>query len=270
MLTNSEIYYLHTIETWEQQLNDYRLTNEAKRYKKYLEMGVKLLPDTTKSSLFMLMDRSLFELQSVLFNSSAQKKATDKILQTARVFHNNIFRLEDMNKLTIDQLNLLAQQHIAHYRMLAFSQGALTGSGKSSLLLTDILAALVINLRSIQVIASIYGRPANTPYEIMTVLKVFYAACLPKELQGNAWNELMEELVYKEEFFYKGKEEIVDESNFELLVKQCVKLLFITMYSKSSPLVSMLIGGGTNYHFTRKVTEFAHNYYQKSHLLIKK
>ncbi|MGP7818445.1 EcsC family protein [Niallia sp. 01092] len=267
-LTKSEKYYLHTIEKWEQQLYDYEPTYGEMVYKRFMDRGISLLPDTTKESLFIILDSSLFYVHSILFNSTFQKNVSEKIMQTARLFNEEIFSLEDMNKLTLDQLNFIVKEQIARYRMLAFGQGCTTGIGKSSLLLTDILAILVINLRAIQVIASIYGRPAISPYEIMAVLKVFHAACLPKELQGEAWIELMEDL-YKQDYFYKGKEEIVDESTFLLLVKQSVKLLCIYFFSKKSSTIGMIVGSGANYQFTRKITEFTHKYYQKSYLLLK-
>ena len=268
-LTKSDNYYLEKINNWEKSLEMH--SNASKKiYKKYMEFGLSLLPETIKEQIQALLDSSLFHFHSILFNSAFQKNAADKLIHSARAFNEEIVQLEDMTTLTSDQLHYIARQQIAHYRLLSFGQGAASGSGKNSFLLSDFLAMLAINLRSIQVIASIYGRPANSPYEIMTVLKVFYAACLPKMLQQEAWNQLMEELEQNQEmFFYKGTEEIIDEHVFSLLVKQIAKIMIILHFSKSSPSFSRLFGGGANYQFTKKITNFAHHYYQKSYLILK-
>ncbi|WP_445489474.1 EcsC family protein [Niallia sp. 03133] len=268
-LTKSEKFYLLEIEKWEQQLYDYEPSYAEIVYKKWMDIGIEHIPESTKESIMMLLDSSLFHIHSILFNSTFQKNTSEKILQTARLYKDEIFILEEMCKLKIDQLNFIAKEQIGRYQMLAFSQGCTTGIGSSSLLITDLLGILLINLRSIQVIASIYGRPAHSPYEIMTVLKVFHSACLPRESQGEAWNELMEDLVYKKDYFYKGKEEIVDERSFLLLVKQSMKLLFIYFFSKKFSTMGIMVGGVANYQFTKKITEFTHKYYQKSYLLLK-
>ncbi|GKU81566.1 EcsC family protein [Niallia sp. NCCP-28] len=270
ILTKSDYYYLEKIKTWEKELANHQPVN-VKIYQKYMELGLSFLPETTKEQIYMLLDSSLFHFHSILFNSTFQKNTADKLIDSARLFNADIVQLEEIKILTSDQLYAIAKQQIAYYRLLAFGQGAASGSGKTSFLLSDLLAVLAINLRSIQVIASIYGRPANSPYEIMTVLKVFHAACLPKMVQKEAWNQLMAELDnYREEFFYKGTEEIMDEHVFSLLLKQSIKIILILHFSKKSPYFSILFGGGANYQFTKKITDFAHNYYQKSYLDLKK
>lgn len=268
-LTKSDYYYLEKINMWEKELENHPPAS-MEIYRKYMELGLSFLPETAKEQVYILLDSSLFHFHSILFNSTFQKNTADKLIHAARLFNEDIFQLEDMKTLTSDQLYYIARQQIAHYRLLSFGQGAASGSGKTSFLLSDFFAILAINLRSIQVIASIYGRPANSPYEIMTVLKVFHAACLPKVLQKEAWNQLMEELHhYQEEFFYKGTEEIMNENVFSLLVKQIAKIIFLLHFSKKSPYFSMFFGGGVNYQLTKKITDFAHNYYQKSYLTLK-
>ena len=58
----------------------------------------------------------------------------------------------------------------------------------------DIPGMAVINLRVVQLIAMTYGIEVNTPYEMMTALKVFNTSILPKRLQSEGWEELMNDI----------------------------------------------------------------------------
>ena len=88
-------------------------------------------------------------------------------------------KIEDLKKLDIDQLQYIAEQQIARHRLYSFAQGGLAGTGGTLLLGTDIPAMAVINLRVVQLIAMTYGFEVNTPYEMMSSLKVFHTATLP-------------------------------------------------------------------------------------------
>jgi hypothetical protein len=129
----------------------------------------------------------------------------------------------------------------------------------------------VINLRVVQLISMTYGFEVNTPYEMMTSLKVFHMATLPQRLQKEGWIALIAELDEDvEHYFYDGKEEITDSTWLEQPVQQLLKAMVITFFRKKAiqgiPLVSIAIGAGANYQLTRKVTDVAHKYYQLRYL----
>ena len=129
----------------------------------------------------------------------------------------------------------------------------------------------VINLRVVQLIAMTYGFEVNTPYEMMTSLKVFHTATLPPRVQKEGWTSLMEDLEGNDEhYFYEGNEKITDITWLEQPVQQLLKALVITLFRKrviqGIPLVSMAIGSGANFQLTRKVTDLAHKYYQLRYL----
>ena len=84
-------------------------------------------------------------------------------------------------------------QQIARHRLYSFAQGGLAGTGGTLLLGTDIPAMAVINLRVVQLIAMTYGFEVNTPYEMMSSLRVFHTATLPARLQKEGWSILMNE-----------------------------------------------------------------------------
>ena len=157
------------------------------------------------------------------------------------------------------------------HRFYSFAQGGLAGSGGTIFLGMDIPAMAVINLRAVQLIAMTYGFEVNTPYEMMTSLKVFHASLLPPRIQKNGWKILMKELEETVDYyFYEGNEQVTDVTSLELPIRQLLKAMVITLFRKKIiqriPLVSIAIGAAANYRLTRKVTEFAHNYYQFRYL----
>ena len=151
----------------------------------------------------------------------------------------------------------------------------MTGIGGTVFLGTDIPGIAVINLRVVQLIAMTYGIEVNTPFEMMTALKVFNISTLPKRLQSQGWEELMNDIQHAEDtYFYEGSEDISNIAWVEQVLKQGMKGLAILFFKKKLiqgiPFISMAIGAGTNYQLTSKVTDFAHKYYQMRFFLSKK
>ena len=274
-LTDREEMVLNEIQDWERNLfefepNDFQLT-----YEKFLQQSFSLLPDKVQSQFFSVIDSWLFHLHSMIQGSQLQMDAKDRILSSGRIFHNDLEKIEDLKKLSIEQLQYIAKQQIARHRLYSFAQGGLAGTGGPLLLSTDIPAIAVINLRVVQLIAMTYGVEVNTPFEMMTSLKVFHTATLPPRLQRAGWTSLMEELeAHEDYYFYQGNEEITDITWLEQPVQQLMKALVISLFRKKTiqgiPLVSMAIGAGANYQLTRKVTDVAHKYYQLRYLREKK
>ena len=270
-LNEREESVLAGIQEWENKLLSYEPNDLEMVYDKSLEGSFSLLPEEVQQQFFSAMDSWLFHLHALIQGSQLQMDAKERILTAGRVFHSDIETIEDLKQLNIDQLQYIAQQQIARHRLYSFAQGGISGSGSSLMLGADIPAMAVINLRAVQLIAMTYGFEVNTPFEMMSSLKVFHAATLPPRMQGSAWEELMNELKNQEEFyFYEGKEELTDITWIEQPMKQLFKGMAIFFFSRKSiqgiPFISMAIGAGTNYQLTRKVTEFAHKYYQMRYL----
>lgn len=270
MLTKAETYYLEKLKQWENELRSERPNKILQLCSDYINTGLTYLPEMQKQKILRSLDNILFHLHAILLNSTFQRNTAQKLMQQARVHNESIFTLKDMTKLNIDQLQSIADKQMAHYRMLASAQGALA-SKHTGFLIGDFLSILIINLRAVQVLASIYGRPAESPNEIMTALKVFCAGCLPKEQRLEAWNELMLEQVQEQQgFFYNGKEEIVQEKMLYTILTELIKLSLLVFFRGKSSYKGTIIGAAVNYHFTKKITEMAHHYYQKCYLLSKR
>ena len=270
MLTKAETYYLEKLKQWENELRSERPNKILQLCSDYINTGLTYLPEMQKQKILRSLDNILFHLHAILFNSTFQRNTAQKLMQQARVHNESIFTLKDMTKLNIDQLQSIADKQMAHYRMIASAQGALA-SKHTGFLIGDFLSILIINLRAVQVLASIYGRPAESPNEIMTALKVFCAGCLPKEQRLEAWNELMLEQVQEQQgFFYNGKEEIVQEKMLYTILTELIKLSLLVFFRGKSSYKGTIIGAAVNYHFTKKITKMAHHYYQKCYLLSKR
>lgn len=270
-LTEREKVVLAEIQEWENKLYSYEPNDIELTCEKYLERSFSLLPEQIQQQFFATFDNWLFHLHALIQGSQLQLDAKDRILTAGRVFSPTIETIDDLNELTIDQLQYIAQQQIARHRLYSFAQGGMAGTGSSLLLGADIPAMAVINMRVVQLIAMTYGIEVNTPNEMMSSLKVFHAATLPQRIQSQAWDELTTELQdAKDDYFFEGKEELADVRWMEQPIKQLLKAMAIFIFRKKSiqgiPFLSMAIGAGTNYQLTRKVTEFAHKYYQMRYL----
>ncbi|MDM5221645.1 EcsC family protein [Peribacillus sp. NJ11] len=273
--TNREMEIWNEISEWQENLYQYEPTDLAALYDKWLEQGFALLPENVQQQFFEKLDTWLFHLHAMVQSSQIQIDARERTLASARVFNEDIETLSDLNLLSIDQLNYIANQHIAKHRLYSFAQGGISGSGGLLLLGSDIPAMTVINVRTVQLIAMSYGVEVNTPFEMMMALKVFNAGAMPKRLQGIAWEELIREVQNAEDdYFYLGIEELTNPSWMEQPLKQLLKAVSITVFRKKLfrgiPFISMAIGAGSNYQMTRSVSEFAQKFYQYRYLQEKK
>jgi hypothetical protein len=270
-LTDREAKVLNEIQEWERNLLNYEANDFQLTYEKYLQQSFSLLPEKVQRQFFSVIDSWLFHLHSLIQGAQLQMDAKERILSSGRIFKKDLEKIEDLKQLQIEQLEYIAEQQIARHRLYSFAQGGLAGTGGPLLLSADIPAIAVINLRAVQLIAMTYGVEVNTPFEMMTSLKVFHTATLPPRLQKEGWTMLMNELQsHDDDYFYEGNEEITDITWLEQPVQQLLKALVITLFRKKLiqgiPLVSMAIGAGTNYQLTRKVTDVAHKYYQLRYL----
>jgi flagellar biosynthesis chaperone FliJ len=270
-LTDREAKVLNEIQEWERNLLNYEPNDFQLTYEKYLQQSFSLLPEKVQRQFFSVIDSWLFHLHSLIQGAQLQMDAKERILSSGRIFKKDLEKIEDLKQLQIEQLEYIAEQQIARHRLYSFAQGGLAGTGGPLLLSADIPAIAVINLRAVQLIAMTYGVEVNTPFEMMTSLKVFHTATLPPRLQKEGWTMLMNELQsHDDDYFYEGNEEITDITWLEQPVQQLLKALVITLFRKKLiqgiPLVSMAIGAGTNYQLTRKVTDVAHKYYQLRYL----
>lgn len=273
-LTNRESKVLTDIREWENKILNYESNDLRLTYETYLERSFSLLPENVQRQFFSVIDGWLFYLHGIIQGSQFQMDAKERILSSGRAFRKDIEKIKDLKRLEIDQLQYIAEQQIARHRFYSFAQGGLAGTGGTLLLGTDIPAMAVINLRAVQLIASVYGFEVNTPFEMMTSLKVFHTATLPPGIQKEGWSSLIKDLgADSDPYFYEGTEEITDITWIEQPVQQLLKAIVIIMFRKKLvrgvPLISMAIGAGTNYHLTRKVTDLAQKYYQLRYLMEK-
>lgn len=274
-LTERELQVYREIREWKSKLVDYEANDFEMMYEKSLERSFSLLPQKVQQQFFSSLDSWLFHLHALIQGSQLQIDAKQRILTAARIFQPEIMEISDLKNLKIDQLQYIAQQQIARHRLYSMVQGGMTGTGNNIMLGTDIPAMAVINLRVVQLIAIVYGNEVNTPFEMMQSLRVFHAASLPPRMQGRALEELIAEFdAGNDVYFYEGKEELTDITWMEQPLKQILKGIAILLFRKKTlqdiPIISMAIGAGANYQFTRRVTEFSLHYYQYKYLQQKK
>lgn len=270
-LTELEKMAVYRIQEWERNLLDYEPNDFQLMYQKYIERAFLSLPSSVQNQFFSVIDSWLFHLHAAIQGSQLQSDAKDRILTAGRIFKNDIEVIADLKELDISQLQYIAEQQIARHRLYSFAQGGITGTGGTLFLGTDIPVMAIINLRAVQLIAMTYGFEVNTPYEMMTSLKIFHTALLPASIKKTGWRTLIQEFENNHDrYFYEGDEKITDITWIEQPIRQLFKAMVIVLFRKRMiqgiPLISMAIGAAANYQITRKVTEFAHYYYQLRYL----
>jgi hypothetical protein len=274
MWTEREQQVWDNIQAWKHSLYSYETNDLEHTYVQWIESAFSMIPEPIQENFFNRLDGWLFHMHSMIQGSQMQNDARERILITARAFAQDIEDIQDLRRLHIDQLHYIAEQHAGRHRIYSFLQGGVVGTGGVMALSSDLPAMAMINLRSVQLIAITYGFDVQTPFEMMTALKVFHAATLPGRLKAVAWEELMEDLETKEsDYFYSRSEKLTDITWIEGTMKHCLKALAISMFRKKKlsgfPLISMAIGAGVNYQLSRKVTDFAEHFYQYRYLRMK-
>ena len=273
--SNREQQLYKQIVAWEKNLFDYIPTDIERSFDKWLEFGFEKLDPNVKEQFFKSLDNWLFHLHAFIQGSDSQQTAKERLVKEARLFDETIEKISDLKHLTIDHLAYMADQQIAKYRIYSAAQGGLAGTG-GALLGVDIPAIIMINLRAVQNIANVYGYDVNIPYEMMTSLKVFHAATLPKRMRAEGWSKLIGDVQqFDDQFYYlyEKDEELTNETWLEQPLIQILKSLVIILFRKKVmqglPILGMAIGAGMNYKLSRQVTEFANNFYQIRYLLEK-
>lgn len=275
MLSKREERILQGIKNWEQQFVQHESTDFQRMFDKWLNAAFSKLPAKKREEFFAKGDKWLFYLHALIQSSQSQLEARNRILGTARLFHDSIEQLEDMKQLSIDQLTYIAEQQTARHRLYSFVQGGVTGIGGFLLLTADLPAMAALNVKAVQLIVTSFGHDVNKPYEMMLALKVFHAGLLPIHLQQYAWQNLIAELDQDERapFFYEGEEEVLKPASVQVLLQQIMKTFLIYSLRRKVfqgvPILGIAIGSTMNYRFSRNITEFANRFYQMRYLIEK-
>lgn len=266
-LTKREEALLEELEMWVENLANANPNDFVRTYDVWLENTFSSLPEHIQENVFQRMDNWLFLIQSTIQQSQHQSEKNERILTETRIIDAEIEDIKDLKRLPIEYLNAMANKEIANHRLIAGLQGGISGSGHPLLLGADIPAMMIINLRAVQTIASIYGYDTRKPFEMMIALKVFYCATLPKRFQRSEWDKLIEEVEQVDHaYFYEGEEQVVQIQWMTRPLSYILKALVILLLRKKKQdgvsLLGLTLGASTNYYVTKNVTAFAKRFYQ--------
>ncbi|TYR82156.1 EcsC family protein [Priestia megaterium] len=269
--TNREEQLKQEIEAWENRLDQLAPTSIESTYEEWVNKAISLIPPHVLERYLEKINESMFYLTALVQGTEMQMQAAKRIIETARVFDENISEISQLKQLQVSQLSYICEHQLAKQRLYSLSQGALSGTGQPLLLGVDLPALLFINLQAIQQAAMSYGYDVHAPSELMLTLKVFHGAILPKHLQRAGWEQMKQELNQSfDPYFYEGPEHIIDETCIHKMLVEIAKAILILITKRRLynhlPLVSMVVGSGMNYRFTRQVTEYAKRFYQYRYL----
>ncbi|WP_158217572.1 EcsC family protein [Lottiidibacillus patelloidae] len=264
---------MNEIKDWEMELLNYFPNDFEQYYEKWISAAFRKIDKAKREAFLSKIDTYLFHLHAFIENSQSLHEKKLYYIRKARTFDTNVRELSDIRSLPIDQIIYMAEQDVAKQRLLSLVQGGLTGYG-GGFTIADLPFTFILNLRAIQNVSISYGYDINIPSELMISLKVFHASIMPKRMKGEAWNRLWKEVSKVEEdaFFYEGEENFSNINTVTVGALQFLKLLFIrSCRSKDNiPFLSIALGAGINYKFTKEITEFAQKFYQKRLLFERK
>lgn len=273
-LSKLEKDILEEIKAWEEKQFMVKQNDLTRTYDEWLDESIAKLPEETKEKFFSALDQWMFYIQATIQQSNHYESRVSKLINDARVFDENIQFVEDLKNLPIAHLNFLAEKQKSVHNMFSLIQGGISASGSTLFLGLDLPAMIVVNLRSIQLIAASYGYDTKHPFEMVLALKLFYCATLPKRFQQYEWEQLIKDITTNEQqFFYEGKEQVFHSPWMNQILIQLLKgfviLLIKNRKIQNIPFLSIALGASVNYSITKNVTEISKRFYQYRYLMDK-
>ncbi|MGD6833361.1 EcsC family protein [Sutcliffiella halmapala] len=268
---STEEQWKQRIEKWEQALYSYEPSQFSATVDYWLDLAFEYLPADTKDIFFSQIDTWLFHLHGFIQQTSFQQQAEERILKMAQSYKEDVETIEDIKTLTLSQKVFIAEQQIAKQKLYSVVQGGMTGTGKLSTLAVDIPAFAALNIRTTQLISLSFGYRASTPYEMVKALQLFYCATIPKKYQYERWQSLTKDIGEEGDLYF---DTLSEKDHPTVWLQQplfhLVKLLFVVVLGRRKvngiPFIGMVAAAGTNYYWTKEVSQFAHHYYVMRHL----
>lgn len=262
----------HKLTQWEESLYTYEPSQLSDTWDHWVDKAFDLLPAEKKEVFFAQIDTWLFHLHGIIQQSSFQQQAEDRIVNMARSYKEDVETIEDIRELPLSQKAFIAEQQIAKQKLYAVVQGGMTGTGKLSTLAIDIPAFAALSIRTTQLVAMAYGYRASTPVEMVKSLQLFYGATIPKKYQHQRWEALRNELGEDTDHYF---DVLTNKDHPTAWLQQpllhLIKLLFVALIGRKKmnniPVLGMITAAGTNYYWTKEVSEFSHYYYMMRHLV---
>ncbi|WP_046176682.1 EcsC family protein [Domibacillus indicus] len=270
MWTKRDEAFWNELMNWEQQL----VSNRDEKVEEQGALASKLaasLPDDIKSRFFSQADQAAEWLWSFLQNDNLEAGVKNQIIGAARIFQDDIETIDQLHRLTIDQLQYINRQRAFKNHAAAAIQGAASGTGNFIPALTDFLILSAMQLRTIQTTALSYGFDTSLPFERENILHLFYISLLPESLKADGWAKLITEV--EEKTAYIDKESWgTNEAMLQEPMKHILKLAAVRILRRPSgiPVISMALSAGANFLAVKQATVFAERYYQYRYLYEKK
>jgi hypothetical protein len=230
---------------------------------------IQKIPSEQKDQAVEILDHLIMYMSNFYQQKERIAEIERKILLEARLFQEGIQSIEEIELLSIHQVDYIAEKWKTKYTMYALVEGGIAGLGHSLFLLLDFPALLAINMKMVHSIANSYGYSLSYPTEQVLALKVLHAGSLAKPYQELEMEWLREQYVSGEESFIHAYQDqmIIQKEWLETLAKQWIKSLFLYgMKHKSNhsfPLLGVALGANLNYQFTKQVAQFASSFYHE-------
>ncbi|MBF0254300.1 MAG: EcsC family protein [Candidatus Omnitrophica bacterium] len=224
----------------------------------------------------VLPDRLLIKAAGALKNAilGLQKEAgrfadPQEIVARAREAGLPVETLEDLGRVPMPYLDVLARSFFAKNKLVSALQGAGFGSAGYATALLDYPLLFTLNLRLIRRIGSAYGFGADTAAESEFALKVFCMVSAETPPEGQSEDERMNRLIVSlVKYGVVGSELsiLTATETIEAFTKKQIRWYAKKRLLGGVPIVGMVVGGGFDYLFTQEVAVTAFMFYRKRFL----
>ncbi|MCD8508678.1 MAG: hypothetical protein LRY73_01400 [Bacillus sp. (in: Bacteria)] len=104
--TERERQVFSDIRSWEQDYFTEKGTDFSRTYQKMVNSAFKSFGNNWTRKTLKRFDDILFHMQSLIQQARFDKQAKEYLYSQGRIFRSDIYTIEDMKKLSIDQLRL--------------------------------------------------------------------------------------------------------------------------------------------------------------------
>ncbi|MCP8617119.1 EcsC family protein [Salirhabdus salicampi] len=268
----SEKHILSELTEWEKKLKGCDLHDDwnGERIHQWIESHFHKLDRKSNGSLVHVFDDILVYTYTILENLTMSKRNQQQILNYGRIFNTSLDSIEDMKYLTIDQRTYIASEQMKKAKLVAITQGGLTGIGNLMSIGVDVPVSFLHNLRAIQQIGLSFGYEMNKLNEMMYCLLVFQVASLPTSVRRKGWEMIKRDFkrggIFLKEDFSSMPKDYWMRNQLQFIIK--LILMFLDRQNRSckwSP-VRISVGAFMNYQLTSFITEFGLKCYQYRYL----
>ncbi len=188
----------------------------------------------------------------------------DDIVNIAAIAGLPVQKIEDFKRMPVEYLDVLSKSFLKKSSIYAALQGAGLSTGSFALIFVDLSTLFLVNITMILQIGACYGFDPTTLSEKDFALHIFYLA----SSSGRERNEEVKEIVSLMDdlgkgVFNKASSVLSSDQGIKGFINHAIIKFVKKGITRKFPIISVPLGAGYNYLYTREVALHACMFYRK-------